>query len=72
MTVKVGITRYCFENCSYITSVQSDIFVGKLGLRGLTNIATGEAMPCCAGCQAGGASFAREGWQNSRHSFALQ
>jgi len=27
---------------------------------------------CCAGCEAGGASFAREGRQNSRLSFALQ
>jgi hypothetical protein len=27
---------------------------------------------CCASCEARGASFAREGWQNSRHSFALQ
>jgi hypothetical protein len=39
------VTHYFFENCCYITPVQSDIFVGKLSLRGLTNIATGEAMP---------------------------
>jgi Phytanoyl-CoA dioxygenase (PhyH) len=39
------VTHYFFENCCYITPVQSDIFVGKLRLRGLTNIATGEAMP---------------------------
>jgi hypothetical protein len=39
------VTHYFFENCCYITPLQSDIFVGKLRLRGHTNIATGEAMP---------------------------
>jgi hypothetical protein len=39
------VTHYFFENCCYITPVQSDIFIGKLALRSLTNIATGEAVP---------------------------
>lgn len=39
------VTHYYFENCCYITPVQSDIFIGRLRLRSLTNIATGEAVP---------------------------
>jgi hypothetical protein len=39
------VTHYFFENCCYITPVQSDLSIGKLKLRNLTNIATGKAVP---------------------------
>ena len=39
------VTHYYFENCCYITPVQSDLLIGKLKLRSLTNIATGEGVP---------------------------
>jgi phytanoyl-CoA dioxygenase PhyH len=39
------VTHYFFENCCYITPAQSDIFIGNLKLRSLTNIATGQAVP---------------------------
>jgi Phytanoyl-CoA dioxygenase (PhyH) len=38
------VTHYFFENCCYITPIHSDFFIGKLKLRSLTNIATGEAV----------------------------
>ena len=38
------VTHYFFEDCCYITPMQSDVFIGRLKLRGLTNIATGEAV----------------------------
>src|SRR5262249_51098353 len=38
------VTHYFFENCCYITPVQSDTSIGKLKLRGLTNIATGDSV----------------------------
>jgi hypothetical protein len=39
------VTHYFFEDCCYITPAQSDIFIGRLQLRALTNIATGKVMP---------------------------
>ncbi len=39
------VTHYFFEKCCYITPAQSDIPIGRLALRGLTDIATGASVP---------------------------
>jgi Phytanoyl-CoA dioxygenase (PhyH) len=35
------VTHYFFEDCCYITPMQSDVLIGKLKVRNLTDIATG-------------------------------
>jgi len=39
------VTHYFFENCCYVTPMASDMFVGKLQLRRLVNIADGKQVP---------------------------
>ena len=39
------VTHYFFENCCYITPMQSDVPIGKLRVRDLTDIATGAKVP---------------------------
>jgi hypothetical protein len=39
------VTHYFFENCCYITPMLSDVFIGKLRVRDLTDIATGAKVP---------------------------
>lgn len=39
------VTHYFFENCCYITPMHSDVPIGKLKVRDLTNIATGAKVP---------------------------
>ena len=39
------VTHYFFENCCYITPMHSDVLIGKLKVRNLTNIATGTPVP---------------------------
>lgn len=39
------VTHYFFENCCYVTPMQSDMAIGKLALRSLTNIVTGDVTP---------------------------
>jgi len=39
------VTHYFFENCCYITPMHSDVLIGKLKVRNLTNIATGAIVP---------------------------
>ena len=39
------VTHYFFENCCYITPMNSDVPIGKLQVRDLTNIATGDKVP---------------------------
>jgi hypothetical protein len=39
------VTHYFFENCCYITPMHSDVMIGKLQVRELTDIATGERVP---------------------------
>src|SRR5262249_28209095 len=39
------VTHYFFENCCYITPMNSDLPIGKLQVRDLTNIATGDKVP---------------------------
>jgi hypothetical protein len=39
------VSHYFFENCCYITPMDSDIFVGNLALRELTDISTGLTVP---------------------------
>ena len=39
------VTHYFFENCCYITPMYSDVAIGKLWVRNLTDIATGVQVP---------------------------
>jgi hypothetical protein len=39
------VTHYFFENCCYITPMHSDVPIGKLQVRDLTDIATGAKVP---------------------------
>jgi len=39
------VTHYFFENCCYITPMHSDVLIGKLYLRDMTDIATGAKVP---------------------------
>jgi hypothetical protein len=39
------VTHYFFENCCYITPMHSDVPVGKLKVRDLTDVVTGEKVP---------------------------
>jgi hypothetical protein len=39
------VSHYFFENCCYITPMHSDVFIGKLALRELTDISTGAKVP---------------------------
>jgi Phytanoyl-CoA dioxygenase (PhyH) len=39
------VTHYFFENCCYITPMHSDVAIGKLRVRDLIDIATGERVP---------------------------
>jgi len=39
------VTHYFFENCCYITPMHSDMLIGKLKVRNLTDIATGVKVP---------------------------
>jgi hypothetical protein len=39
------VTHYFFENCCYITPMNSDVPIGKLQLRDLVDIATGTMVP---------------------------
>jgi Phytanoyl-CoA dioxygenase (PhyH) len=39
------VTHYFFEDCCYFTPMNSDVFIGKLEVRDLTDIATGEKVP---------------------------
>ena len=39
------VTHYFFENCCYITPMLSDVPIGKLRVRDLTDIATGAKVP---------------------------
>jgi hypothetical protein len=39
------VTHYFFEDCCYFTPMHSDVFIGKLQLRNLIDIVTGENVP---------------------------
>jgi hypothetical protein len=39
------VTHYFFEDCCYITPMNSDVFIGKLEVRDLTDVVTGERVP---------------------------
>jgi hypothetical protein len=39
------VTHYFFENCCYITPMLSDVLIGKLYVRDMTDIATGAKVP---------------------------
>jgi Phytanoyl-CoA dioxygenase (PhyH) len=39
------VTHYFFENCCYITPMHSDVLIGKLEVRDLTDIVTGDKVP---------------------------
>ena len=39
------VTHYYFENCVYFTPMHSDVLIGELCLRELTDISTGERVP---------------------------
>jgi hypothetical protein len=39
------VTHYFFEDCCYLAPMLSDVLIGKLQLRHLVNIATGELVP---------------------------
>jgi hypothetical protein len=46
MTRWSQVTHYYFDNCMYYTPAYSDETLGRLDLRTITNIATGEIQPC--------------------------
>jgi hypothetical protein len=39
------VSHYFFENCCYFTPMQSDVFIGRLALRELTDVSTGVTVP---------------------------
>jgi hypothetical protein len=39
------VTHYYFDDCCYITPMHSDVMIGKLFLRDMTDISTGRKMP---------------------------
>jgi Phytanoyl-CoA dioxygenase (PhyH) len=39
------VTHYFFENCCYVTPMRSDMLIGKLYVRDMTDIATGAKVP---------------------------
>jgi hypothetical protein len=39
------VTHYYFENCCYITPMVSDVMIGKLFVRDMVDISTGQKVP---------------------------